>query len=357
MYGTYLNASRPGADRNGPKPAAPVRSRSLRAPPLALALTLHLCAAGALGGQEQPAPARSQNPSPMAEHTRAHGRLSDTVDVPGTRVRLAGVLARPVQVLVPETVGSGPTPLLLHFHGASYVAEQAAAAAGGGYIVATVNLGAGTGVYERAFEDPAVFDSLVAAVRRVAAKDGEGRGRGGTARSDGPIVLSAFSAGHGAVRALIRRPEQLERVEAVLLLDGIHTGYVPQGTVLDEGGHLDVTALEPYARLALSAIRGDRAVLITHSEIFPGTFASTTETVDYLVDVLGVRRRPVLCWGPGGMQQLSETRAGRLQILGFAGNSAPDHIDHLHGMGEFLLRLRGTGTPADRGRRCAGTAP
>lgn len=352
MSRIYSIGSRPRADRGGRLP--PVASCGTRTGGrLLLALAFQLCAAVALRGQEPPIAARSQNPSPMVEHTRAHIRLSDTVEVAGARVRLEGVLARPVHVLVPETAGAAPSPLLLHFHGASYVAEQAAAIAGGDYVVATVNLGAGTGVYERAFEDPAVFHSLVAAVRRAASGAGEGDAGQASAARAGPIVLSAFSAGHGAVRALIRRPEQLERVEAVLLLDGIHTGYVPQGTVLHEGGHLDVTALEPYAHLALSAIRGDRDVLITHSEIFPGTFASTTETADYLVDVLGVRRRPVLCWGPGGMQQLSETRAGGLRILGFAGNSAPDHIDHLHGMGEFLRRLREPGTDAERSRRCA----
>jgi hypothetical protein len=30
------------------------------------------------------------------------------------------------------------------------------------------------------------------------------------------------------------------------------------------------------------------------------------------------------------MQQLSGTRAGSFAVLGFAGNSAPDHVDHLH---------------------------
>jgi hypothetical protein len=39
------------------------------------------------------------------------------------------------------------------------------------------------------------------------------------------------------------------------------------------------------------------------------------------------------------MQQLSDVRKGNLAILGFAGNSAPDHIDHFHGMGEFLAAL------------------
>jgi hypothetical protein len=39
------------------------------------------------------------------------------------------------------------------------------------------------------------------------------------------------------------------------------------------------------------------------------------------------------------MQQISEVRKGNLAILGYAGNSAPDHIDHLHGMPEFLTML------------------
>jgi hypothetical protein len=86
-------------------------------------------------------------------------------------------------------------------------------------------------------------------------------------------------------------------------------------------------------------MQGEKRFLITHSEIFPGTFASTTETTDHLVRTLGLRRTAVLRWGPGGMQQLSEVRSGRFQIMGFAGNSGPDHIDQFHGMPDFLRRV------------------
>lgn len=44
-------------------------------------------------------------------------------------------------------------------------------------------------------------------------------------------------------------------------------------------------------------------------------------------------------WGPMGMALLSDTRAGRLRIQGFAGNSAPDHVDLLHALPD-LLRMR-----------------
>lgn len=80
-------------------------------------------------------------------------------------------------------------------------------------------------------------------------------------------------------------------------------------------------------------------MVLTHSEIFPGTFASTTEVADHLVTGVGLRRRAVLRWGPMGMQQISEARAGRLQILGYAGNSAPDHLDQLHALPDLLGAL------------------
>lgn len=39
------------------------------------------------------------------------------------------------------------------------------------------------------------------------------------------------------------------------------------------------------------------------------------------------------------MQMLSETQQSGLTILGFAGNTAPDHVDHFHGLPAFLKML------------------
>jgi hypothetical protein len=32
-------------------------------------------------------------------------------------------------------------------------------------------------------------------------------------------------------------------------------------------------------------------------------------------------------------------RAGGFELFGFAGNTAPDHVDHFHAMPEFLQRI------------------
>ena len=268
----------------------------------------------------------------MVEHTRTHERLEERA-LPGVRLSLEGLLPKPIQIFIADNAErTRRFRLLVHLHGAPFVAEHAVSKAGGNHILATVDLGPGSAVYDRAFSNPEVFDDVVDRVR-----DAVGRSYGGAQFSS--IVLSAFSAGHGAVRAILREPRHAAAVESVLLLDGLHTGYVPSRTVLAEGGALDESQLVPFLLFARAALEGKKGLLITHSEIFPGTFASTTETSDYVIRALGLKRIPVLEWGPLGMQQLSRAREGRLLILGFAGNSAPDHVDHFHGMYHFLNLL------------------
>ena len=309
---------------------------------LALALASALAAppAGAQGTPPVTAPpAAAQNPSPMQERTRAHERHSATAGLPaGTRRAFAGPLGKPVALFVPASARKADAlRLVVLFHGPAFLAEHAVARLGGDRVAAALTLGAGSGVYDRAFSDPAAWDSLLAGVaREAAAALGRPTDRPATVRR---VTLVGFSAGYGAVRAILRDSARAAAVDAVLLLDGLHTSYVPDGTVLEKGGALDEAPLAPFLRWARAAARGEKRMLVTHSEIFPGTFASTTETTDWLVAALGLRRTPVLKWGPRGMQQLAETRAGRLEILGFAGNTAPDHVDHLHALPELFRRV------------------
>jgi hypothetical protein len=288
--------------------------------PLLLGLSSALAA-------QNPPPA-SQNPSPMVEETRAHERLVQR-DAPGERKSFVGPQRKPVDLFIPDHVKrGGELNLVIHFLGAAWLPELAVAGLNDNTIVAVVNLGAGSGIYDRSFSDPAAFDSVLATAAREAGVASFKR-----------VTLVGFSAGHGAVRAILRDPKAFARVDAVLLLDGMHTSYMPEGTVLEKGGTLDPKNVEAFVRFAQAAMRGEKRFLVTHSEIFPGTFASTTETADYLLHALGLKRTPVLKWGPRGMQQLSEVSSGKFRLLGFAGNSAPDHIDQLHGMPEFLRAL------------------
>ena len=283
----------------------------------------------------QPAP-RAQNPSPVVERARRHERVQPG-HPPGIAFTIDSVLPRPVEVFIPDApAGAGESEeraLLIHLFGAAYVPRRAVASAPDRYVLAVVNLGGGSAAYERPLSDSAAWITLMRRVRD------ETSARSGGRVKLGRVIVSAFSAGYGGVRALLSDEHTAQAIDAVILLDGLHTSYVPELKVLAEGGALDTTKLVPFLRYAQRAVAGEARLLITHSEIFPGTFASTTETSDWLIAALGLARTPVLTWGPGGMQQLSEVRRGRLTILGFAGNTGPDHIDHLHGLTEFLARV------------------
>ena len=137
----------------------------------------------------------------------------------------------------------------------------------------------------------------------------------------------------------MRQDKNFARINNVLLLDGIHASYSPEGKLLADGGVVNAADLDSFVKFAREAVAGRKTFVFTHSEIFPGTYASTTECSDFVLAALGVKTRPRLKNGPIGMQQLSVADAGRLHVIGYAGNTAPDHVDHLHAMPAWLRLL------------------
>lgn len=267
----------------------------------------------------------------MTDATRAHDRIENE-EVPGVSFVLNNALSKPVDVYVVDPGRESlRMDLLIHFHGPSYIPKRAAYDSRHPLIVAAVNLGSGSAVYENPFREESTFPRLIEMIRDSLSR------KASTDVGISRVYLSSFSAGYGAVRAILK--DHLSMVDGIVLLDGLHTDYVPSGRVLSQGGTLNTEKLQGFLEYARLATAGRKQFLVTHSEIFPGTYASTTETSDYLIDSLHLQRHPVLKWGPVGMQMLSETHQNGLTILGFAGNSAPDHVDHLHGLPAFLKRI------------------
>ena len=265
---------------------------------------------------------QAQNPSPMVEHTRPHPRLEKPAEpLPGRDEKLvAGTLFIPARL-----TGRKILPLFIHFHGGDWLPELAAAKTG--MAVISVQTGSGSGTYAKQFSDHELFGKML---REATDKTGV---------TFSSITLTAWSAGHGAIREILAVPDYYAKVEKVLLIDGMHTGY--------EGGKpgpleskLEPDHLEIFLQFARDAVAGRKTMLITHSEIFPGTFASTTETADWLLGKLGIARKPLLKSGPMGTQQLSEARQGKFRLIGYAGNSAPDHVDQFHSLSSYLLWMR-----------------
>lgn len=277
---------------------------------------------------------RGQNPSPMSDTTRPHPRLPEARPA-GQRAKLSIG-----ELFLSDTAmrqRRDALPLVIHFHGAAWLAEQHVATAAPHAALISVNLGSGSSRYAAPFADARVFPRWLDEAADAVASLGRPRPTWSS------VTLTAWSAGYGAVRALLREPDATARVSAIVLLDGLHASYVVEG---DPGApratdpSVQTEDLAVFLRLATDAANGRLTFVVTHSEVYPGTFASTTESADVLLRTLGLRRRPVLKAGPLGMQQLSEASRGRFHVLGFAGNSAPDHVDHLYALGDWLRRWK-----------------
>lgn len=269
-----------------------------------------------------------QNPSPITDTTRPHPRITQT-EVPGRRVELStlkGAILYASQKLKPDK----STPLIIHFHGVSWLMEYHIAKHFPNAALITVNLGSGSRVYGNPFSQPEMFQNLINEASKVLELK----------RGWSSITLVGFSAGYGAVRAILRDEANFQKVNNVLLLDGIHASYVPEGKRLADGGIIKADDLDSFIKFAGEAVNGKKSFLISHSEIFPATYASTTECVDYLLTTLSLKRKAELKNGPVGMQQLSSVKVKRFQILGYAGNTGADHGDQLQAMPEWLKLLK-----------------
>lgn len=238
---------------------------------------------------------------------------------------------RPVSMRLPAAVSpSREMDVLVHAHGAAWLVHQAVEETFPEMASVALQWGSGSMAYHAAVEGEdrvrmALPDLLETLLRSVS----------GDSLRVRHVYLSAFSAGHGAVRVWLRDAPWGERVRGVLLLDGLHTGLLPDAPSRTP----DPSRLAWFLPLAREAVAGTRTFILTHSEILPETFASTTECTNWLLAALDVPRTPHTSGGMEGMRLTSRTQRSRFWVDGYAGDTADDHIDHLHALPHYLRNL------------------
>jgi hypothetical protein len=203
-----------------------------------------LAACGVLRAAE-PAKPGGQNPSPMVEHTRTHLRLEERRP-PGKRETLAIG-----QFFLPDKLPADAKALLIHFHGGTWIPEVAAEKIG--CAVLSVQLGAGSSTYAKPFAEDSAFGDLLTEAEAKANRKFEA------------VTVSAWSAGYGAIRAILKVPANYERVQKVLLLDGLHCGYV-DGKPGPKESNLVADDLQIFVQFAKDAAAGKKQFLLTHTE-------------------------------------------------------------------------------------------
>lgn len=228
------------------------------------------------------------------------------------------------QMIVPQAgalTARGEFDVVFHFHGHEAARKEWVQAING-IVLVGIDLGNGSGAYSAAFNAPSVFEQLLRSVEAGVAKHfGIPRAR---ARH---IGLSAWSAGYGAVQEILGTEYGRKNVDAVILLDALHTGYVsdnPGNRVLNQ------RQIQSFVDFAALASRKKRLMFMSHSSIIPPGYASTTETANLVVQAIGGRptqTRP-RAGDPMGLELVSRFSHGNFHMRGFSGNDKMDHCAH-----------------------------
>ncbi|KYG04565.1 hypothetical protein BE21_46080 [Sorangium cellulosum] len=287
--------------------------------------------------------ARAKAAAPVQAQAEAAAPLIDLDDRADATLDRSAVIPIPDGIItIPSSFSSadGAYDLVVHFHGINDVVQTGFERAGLNAVVMIINMGISSAAYETRFSIRSYLPVLLAKAQTAL----EARGlRDARLRR---VALSAFSAGYGAVRGLLNQPGFADKVDAVLLLDGIHTGYMP----IDHS--LDMERLKPFGRFAELAADGKKLMSITHSEIIPvGDYAGTHESTDALLKLTGAQRSPSAgadaqavydLTGTSGEAKprfapLSEAHRGAFHVRGYPGTQKPDHVRHLTRMAETAV--------------------
>lgn len=228
------------------------------------------------------------------------------------------------QMIVPQAGGitkRGEFDVVFHFHGHEAARKEWVQAING-IVLVGIDLGNGSGAYSEAFGSPGVFPRLVQSVEQGVAKHFDiPRAR---ARH---IGLSAWSAGYGAVQEILGTEYGRTNIDAVILLDALHTGYVSN---VAGNRVLNQRQIQSFVDFAQLAVHQKRLMFMSHSSIIPPGYASTTETANLVVQAVGGRptRSGPRAGDPMGLELISRFSHGNFHMRGFKGNDKMDHCAH-----------------------------
>jgi hypothetical protein len=209
-----------------------------------------------------------------------------------------------------------------------------------GAATVVVNLGIGSGPYENHFDNPENFLALRNRILNALEK------RGLSKPKIRRLALSSWSAGYGAILRILKSQELASSVDSVILLDGMHVGYL-------QDGNLNWISIGPFESYAERAIRGEKMLLITHSNIEPEGYLGVKETTNHIlekfgmqrIEVSGVTTLPPLVSFKGvlpkdqmiPLTRASEAQKGQFIVRGFRGNEPHTHMAHLMEMSNLAL--------------------
>lgn len=290
-----ITPAAPSAAAPAPAPAA--------APPPGPASKAPAPSAAAVAAPAVAAPAAHAEPAPMA---------LDALP-PALKFRQTNTYNGAI-VYVPE--GCHDTyDLVMHFHGAHPYVKDLIEKANINAVVAVFNAGNGAEKYSQAYGAGGTLSSLLRQIDMATAPLCPGA-------KAGRVALTAWSAGYGAAERLVSREEDRARVDAILLADGLHAGFMDRWK-----RNFAPNALQSFRDFAELAKANQKLFAITHSSIATDGYASTTECSKLLLQALNVTCESTLISG----------KSGDFSIEGFTGEDKAAHIAQFRQMDVNLL--------------------
>jgi hypothetical protein len=223
--------------------------------------------------------------------------------------------------------------LLVFFHGHPPLVCSNLTRSGKSSLLIVVNFNGLSAAYAKPFTDTNLFGKILSDARRELSR------QFGRELAQGKLAVASFSAGYGAVREILKQPTWRERITDLVLADSLYAGYVER----DGANVLNPDHVQDFIHFAQRAARREVTMVVTHSAQVPEGYASTTETVEELLRAVGGSRVRSPDSEIIGMTQSSHAIVGRFQVLGYRGDTAQDHMNHLRNV---WLALKETSLPA-----------
>lgn len=227
-----------------------------------------------------------------------------------------------------DTKRSGPEiPLIIHLHGSEEVVKRNILQVKPDAIWVNITLPGLSSIYGKHFREPRAFPTLLQEVKealelRFPAKNVEIR----------PVTLVSFSAGFGGVRELLKQPEAIAHISSVIMADSLYAGFV------GNTAHRELNAdhMKPFVQFAELAAKGQKQMLLTHSQLFTPGYASTAETAAYLIQSLDGQRLAKKTLRDQKLTELSRFQRGQFTVIEYDGDTGEDHLNHLRFIRLFL---------------------
>lgn len=241
------------------------------------------------------------------------------------------------QLMIPDDYrvpANGHLKLVFHFHSATWAAEDIIFKSGINALLFNIHLGALSGSYSTPFADASLFNATLNAIQTEI----NNLNFGDSVFVD-TLIVTSFSAGYGAVREILQTSAYYQKINALILADGLHTAsYLPS---------MD-TQMAEFVQFAKDARDHNKIFLLTHSAIPTPGYESTTSTSNYLINKLGSTRQSCNFYDGIG-DQTSYYNKGDFRIRGYAGTTADDHMKHLYGINLSIDLLETMWTPDPTG--------